>query len=53
MQSFRITVHGHEPYDGIFASSADAWMHAQKRYPDSVPTAVINLTRLQQRQQAA
>lgn len=50
MSAFRIKVLGQKPYYGIFANGSDAWTAAQNHFPLSTPIAVIDLTRVQQRQ---
>lgn len=52
MSAFLIKVVGQIPYYGIFAKGADAWTAAQRHFPDSIPTSVIDLTRFKERQQA-
>lgn len=46
MLTFRIKVPGQKPYDGIFASAAEAQTSAQALFPDAPPACVLCLSRM-------
>lgn len=46
MLTFRIKVQGQEPYEGIFASAAEAQTSAQALFPDAPPACVLCLSRM-------
>ena len=42
----RIKVPGQQPYDGVFASAAEAQTSAQALFPDAPPACVLWLSRM-------
>lgn len=48
LRLFRITAPGHEPYEGLFASAAQAQDNAGQLYPDTHPASVVCVSRMRQ-----